>query len=401
MPGVSTLMDIAASPLSPLQNTSLVQHYKDVKNGVPVRPYVPFSKDPNGDVGWRIPNNVIYLAPPGIALDNTWVSEVGVQQRGLTDITARQAFDTAKNLATRCSIQWLKRIEAALSKTSEGAAFWNKVKQTPADQNTREREYENFSKFPYLFLSAGKYPVQLPGKTEEYFLRLKLKTSNASFAGTNADVRLKIGNEPVGQLLDYLPRGMPGLADDFEAGDTRVYVAGPYPALPTSITLHNDSPNFKETLNSLSFTFSEMGKSAGHFLLSLIGGHADLVGTNKAFWTPQKLATVSAAGQPFEIPVDGGNEGSYVLKGTLRKVGEGGGEGLDAWAQYSVTLGQLVCIKESKNDRGSNSDEPFVLALVSSLPGDTRRVRTKPAKDVDKGETVVLNQSITTDKITK
>lgn len=398
LPGVETLMDIAASPLSPLQNTSLVQQYKAVKDGVPIQPYIPFTRDEVADTGWKVPNNVVYLSPPGIALDNSWSAVVGVQQRGLTDLTGRQAFDIAKNLAIQCSTQWLKRIEAAMSKNEENKAFWKLVKETPTDQNTREREFENFSKFPYTFLSAGKYPVQLPGKGDEYFLRIKLKTSNAAFAGTNADVRLKVGNENT--LLDYLPRGLPLVADDFEAGDTRVYVAGPYSALPTSIALHNDSPNFKGIVKALGVSLSKLGESIGGLFLNIIGGHADHVGTNKKIWTPEALAEVTTAGKPFDIEIDGKNEGQYRISGRITRVLEGG-EGTDAWAQYKIVLERLHCIKESKNDRGSNSDEPFLLTLLSSWPGDTTRYRTAPFKDVDKGESPAINYTFTSGRIPK
>ncbi|MES2460752.1 MAG: hypothetical protein V4671_09215 [Armatimonadota bacterium] len=396
MPGVKTLMEIAASPLSPLQNTPIVEHYKQVKDGVSVQPYLPFFKEK----GIKVPENTVYLAPAGIALDNTWVSEIGVQQRGLTDINALQAFDTAKSLATRCSIQWLKRIELAMGKTDENRDFWKKVKETPVDQNTREREYENFSKFPYTFLSAGSYPVELPGTGDEYFLRLKIKTSDAAFAGTNADIRLKTGN--INTLLDYLPRGMPMVADDFEDGDTRVYVAGPFSALPPSITLHNDSPNFRATMAALGNSLNDMKESVGNLFLSLIGGHADLIGTEKQVWLPEDLARVRSlsVGETFNITVDGEHEGKYLMVGRIKKVAEGG-EGIDAWAQYTVQMGRLDCLRESASDRGSNSDEPFVLALCSSLPGDTSRYRTAPFKDIDKGESAVIDYTFTSGRIPK
>lgn len=241
-PGIKQLMDIAASPFSPLQNTSLIQHYKEVKNGTPIQPYLPFSKEDETSRGLKVPDDVIFLAPTGIALDNTWVSEVGVRERGLKDMTGRQAFDTAKALAIQSSTEWLKRIETVMNKTEANRDFWKKVKETSVEQNTREQEYENFSKFPYTFMSAGPYAENLPSAGEEFFLRVKLKTGSAAFAGTNADIRLKVGNQNT--LLDYLPRGLPLVADDFEAGDTRVYVAGPFSAMPTSIALHNDSPDF-------------------------------------------------------------------------------------------------------------------------------------------------------------
>jgi hypothetical protein len=385
-PGVKQLMDLASSGFSPLQNAPIMEEYRRIKeNNTSVRPKLPFLND------IRVPDGIVYLAPAGIALDNTWIAEIGVRERGLTGVTGVEMFNTAKGLATRQTVQWLKRIEAAMIKAGK-QDFWNKVKNDGSTMDTRTAQYEKFDKFPYTFVSAGQYPPQNNVTTEEFYLRVRLKTSNAAFAGTNADIRAKADNS-VEKLLDYMPRAFPGIAhDDFEAGDNEVYTLGPYSSMPKTLTLRNDAPSAGDILKSLGHTFAKAGEKIGNMALSLIAGHADHIGTRKKLWMPEDLARVTTAGSYWTIDVNGGDEGHYQVNGHIRRVAENAAED---WAEYKVEFHTLKCIKEAKWDRGSNSDEPFVLLLVSALPGQLIKGRTEPFNDVDKGELRNISKSYT------
>ncbi|MES2460500.1 MAG: hypothetical protein V4671_07940, partial [Armatimonadota bacterium] len=181
-PGVKQIMSVVCGAGSPLGNSDMCKAYDAATKGTAVRFDVR---------GVKIPENVIYQAPTGIALDNLWLAEIGVKERGLTDMTGKVAFETARALAFETSKQWLLTLEANMTKDGpESAAFWQKVKTQGTDQPTRQQQFENYAKFPYTFLSAGKYPPETLS-AEEYFLRVRLKTARDSGAGTDADIYLR------------------------------------------------------------------------------------------------------------------------------------------------------------------------------------------------------------------
>ncbi|MES2465006.1 MAG: hypothetical protein V4671_30950, partial [Armatimonadota bacterium] len=92
------------------------------------------------------------------------------------------------------------------------------------------------------------------------------------------------------------------------------------------------------------------------------------------------------AGQEFTLAVDGGERGHYKATGYIVKTGESAAGDAQGWREFEVKLMTLDCIKESKWDRGSSSDEPFVLAMLKSLPGTKEAMKTQPFDDVDAGE---------------
>jgi hypothetical protein len=269
----------------------------------------------------------------------------------------------------------------------------------PADngQAEREAEYEKFDRFPYTFLSAGPYPRSSLYDDGTY-LRVRLKTSGESGAGTDATIAVvgHVGNQSQHFVLDYMPKANPLIAyNDFEAGDNTVYVVGPFADLPDTITLENRAPDLPQALGRLIPLFvdavSEYVVSLKDFLLSLIGGHADHIGTRKQVWTPEELKAIGAAPRPFVIDVDGSGEGHYKVHGTIRKTDET--VDTTPWGGYykfQVRLERLECVKESVIDRLSDSDEPFVLALLQPLPGDMVSYASDPFNDVDDGESVEL-----------
>lgn len=385
MGALKPMLDAGCSAFSPLHNAKICDMYDECKTGTPITPSL---------LGVAVPNNVLYAAPPGMNLDARWSAGIGVKVRGLTDMTGNQAFDTARALAQKSSEQWLGIVETKMAALGYGP-FWNQVK-TAATTGTKEQQYENFSKFPYQFISAGPYPPALNTPEAEYYLRVQINTANVANAGTDADIYLKAGGKSF--LLDYMHRANPIIAyNDLERNDNQVYTVGPFTTLPTKIDFYNDSANAGNVLVSLGQEFvnkvTGLIDSIGNFLLSLVGGHADKVGGTKKVFSPAELANISTSGTPFTLQVNGGDEGSYRLNCTIKKTGQTSGNGSADTHTFIVTFNSLYCIAESKVDRLSNSDEPYVLSLVVPLPGGVQKKLFGPFSDVDKGETKGINQS--------
>lgn len=385
-PSVSAFMELACSVFSPLNQSSMCQVWRECQGGQIVHPRKVLGVD--------IPDNIVYLEPPGIALDNTWMAAIGVQQRGVTDVSGEELFDIARGRAEDTSVQWLKRLEGIMQQLGM-LAFWQAVKTT-APVSPKEHEYEHYDRFPYMFLTTGSYPPTLDETGDEYYLRVRLSTSTDADAGTDADIYLLADGAPLFHM-DYLPDANPAIAyNDFEAGDVTAYMVGPFQGLPPAVTLENRSANAGEVLVALGQTFvsaiEDVITASAAFLLSLIGGHADLVKTNKRIWSPAELSQIGYGGTPFECSLEGGDEGHYVVHGTISRTAEGAGtSSAENWIEYSVRLDRLECKRESKFDRFSSSDEPFVLALLVPLPGAVQPFRTEPFMDVDTGESRTID----------
>jgi hypothetical protein len=347
--------------LKPLHNHKVCDFYDECKSGQPIQPAF---------FGITLPNNVLYASPPGMNLDSKWLAGIGVKVRGLTDITGDQAFATARGLAQRAAEQWLAIAESKMNAMG----------------------------------SAGTYPPDINTPEEEYYLRVNIHTADVLNAGTDSDIYLEAGGKKF--MLDYMHRANPIIAyNDLERNDRQVYTVGPFTTMPSSITFFNDSANAGQVLLSLGQAFVNkivsLVDSIGNFLLSLVGGHADKVGGTKRVFQPSELATVTSGGKSFSMTVNGGDEGSYRLDCTIRKTGESTGLGSEDWAEYRVTLNSMYCIAESKVDRLSNSDEPYVLSLLVPLPGAVQKKMFGPYSDVDKGETRSMNYSFGTVRLNK
>jgi hypothetical protein len=391
-PGVSQLMDLASSGFSPLSNSPMVAQYKACKEGKEVQPYVPLTKKKV-----TLPPGILYQAPAGIALDTSWLAPIAAEERGITDVDPETLFGYAKSNAVAASKQWIGKLDKVMRQAGYGK-FWDDLKSTPASMDVRTTQYEDFKRFPYTFLSAGEYPPKqnIAGSyaNEEFYLRLTIKTAGTVGAGTDSDIRLQADGRDY--LLDYMPRATPVLGiNDFEMGDEMVYVAGPFSKMPSSISFKNDSADTGQILESLGRAFAEKWKGIKSTALSVIAGHADKIGTNKQVWFANDLAQIPASGKTFAVPIDGKDEGSYTVHGTIRRTAQSPGNDHQDWAEYEIKFTQLECVRESKWDRGSNSDEPFVMALVNPLPGAAQRFRTEPFSDVDKGETRAMDQTFT------
>jgi hypothetical protein len=376
------LLGRACSAVSPISSGSMCLVWRACNQGLAL-PQIHVGGTP-------IPPGVLYLAPPGIALDSRWMAPIGVEQRGLAGISGQEAFDTARRLAVRSSIQWLQRLESTMVQIG-GASFWQTVKgDGPSSAAQRWRQYEDFSRFPYMMISVGPYPAGVAPEANGVYLRVQIKTANVAGAGTDADIMLEAGGKKA--LLDYMPYQNPLLSyNDFERGDDQVYYVGPYTQLPGSIRLRNRAASAEDVAEQAwaSFTSAveQIVASVPNLFRLILGWSADIVGTKRVLWGTTQLHGIYTA-VPFEIDVKGGGEGRYVVSGWIQRA-----QTLSGAADFLVTLHRLHCIRESEWDQASDSDEPFVMAVLAPFPGNTQRLMTQPYSDVDTGEVRAINRT--------
>lgn len=439
LPGVGKVMEYGCGSLSPISNSDTCKDYKNALKG----------KSPEGAKveGVYIPKGVIYMAPAGINLDSTWLAEIGARERNLVKpgFTAQNAFNIAKSTAVRASEQWLLRLGTAMTQVGKGA-FWKQVTTvgtvdsfefgTSKDgKNLGLAQWEDFGKLGYQFVSAGSYPPKAGDPVEEFFLRVKIKTSNAQYAGTDADIRAVVEGTKIRQvvknpatgkdmisnkrtfLLDNMPSKNEGNFrkvigyNDFEAGDDDVYLIGPLNAMPDTITLENRSATGWEVVKELAKdiwegienTVRSIVDSVVEGFKSLFGSHADFVAQNKQVWRFDKLPKTVGQTEPFSLRLrdpNKGKEGDYTLHGTIRKTADVPGQG-PGDAEYVVRLTDLKCEKESDVDRLGTDDEPFLAVLLNPLGGKTQKKLLGPYEGVDTGETVKVNYEFTPVRIPK
>ncbi|MGH6864686.1 MAG: hypothetical protein ACREDO_00525 [Methyloceanibacter sp.] len=231
---------------------------------------------------------------------------------------------------------------------------------------------------------------------------MQLETGSIPGAGTDADLWLTAkatgGGNPCADRtpcrfrLNYGPaEDTPGLSsvqkdlldwNDFEISSNATYVVGPFSALPAALEIHNDAPKAQDIAAQAAADFGnavedgvEVMKDA---LLNLIAGHADLVGTQILELEADDLPA-SGSEEAFTVRVDGGVEGDYRVRGSIRNLGpkEGG-------TQYEVEVLDLECIEEAFTDQRPDprdrsldkSDEPFVFSMVVPF-GDTAKAQRK------------------------
>lgn len=444
--------------LSPIQSTSLCTSYRACQGGEAVRMNVSGIET----------DDLVYLHPTGIALDTTLITRIGARERNLIDQNGasrgnraqrglspeacnkivnfgvscdhdvrgetctrirspRQCqtdsdylFAQTKRLAGLTTTQWVNLIgEAMEAMGPRQAAFWQRVKTTGSTVTQRERQFEYFSQLPFQFLSTGPFPIANPrvgghasaNSSDGYFLRLKIRTSNDSLSGTDADIKAIVrgsGNQRREFLLDYLPTSnAEGRTDnrllvynDFEQGDNDVYTIGPMPFEPRSVTLKNEAADAGDVFEALWDDFvdglDELGTDLRRLFIGIIGGNADYLGTTSHHaHVNQLMATIRADGGTSRrsMVINAGNDGRYRVYFTYREVNSGltAQQRRDGWKAIEFSVDQLKCHRESEWDRGSNSDEPFVFISISALNGlaDNRlwTYRRGPFNDVDDGET--------------
>lgn len=419
-------LDKALDPIctgySPFQNTALCEEWRLCRGGKAVTISVKGEQN----------DKLVFLDPPGIALDTTWLSRVQAVNRGLVDskgtfapgkdgmhfrreacvkivkapgrevctLDADQAFAGTKDLAIRATKEWAEYLEAAMQAMGpRQAAFWARLKQEGSNEAIQARQYEDFSKLPYQFLAAGPYPIGNPSVRDRegsdnaggWYLRLRVKTARTPLAETDADIhaRIRVNGKDEDRLLDYLPtddkKGRTSnkllVYDDFESGRDTVYMLGPFSARPESIALRNDGGSSKEALTAL---FQDFAKSASgavtrarRALITIVAGEADYVGDAAHYRTFAQIAAKFAASDPrfpsYEevLRVDGRDEGVHDITYRVRSLPANltADEKRQGWLAMEVELRKLKTVKESKIDRPSPSDEPFVIFHTAPLNG--------------------------------
>ncbi|KGM03410.1 hypothetical protein Q760_04030 [Cellulomonas cellasea DSM 20118] len=391
---ISGVMDIVCHPASPLSDGPVCRAYRACRDSAEARP--------EHILGVPIPAGVYYLAPPGIALDSTWQAEIGVQVRGLTDISGKDLFKAATDLARSTSSQWLELLGARMTSLGAGE-FWDQVRTATLPAADRERQFEEFHRFPYGFAAVGPYPPPVNEQADEWYLRVRLVTGRDPGAGTDSDIVVHAGGRS--DVLDYMPRDHPLLAyNDFESGDDQAYYLGPYSSLPPFLEIENRSASVGDVFVALGTSFVRAVQSAvesvAAFLFNLIGGPADLVGNTKMVWTPARLAALADnVTTAFTLQIDGRAEGRYRVYGDIRRERRTVQAGRP-WSDYVVRLNSLFCVKESEWDRGTSGDEPFLLALlVNQAPGQVHRMRTGAFNDVDTGESRTIGHTFPTVRV--
>nr|WP_309689937.1 hypothetical protein [Armatimonas sp.] len=425
LPGVKTVMEAGCHPISPIASDDVCLDFKAAKAGKTIRGAAVNNV--------KIPKGVIYMAPAGINLDSTWMAEIGAKERGIVtgNFSAQNAFHNAEHNAIRASEQWLRRVGAAMNEMGKGA-FWARIQleDSVKGYNTPSADaisqWEDFDKLGYQFVSAGTYPPKAGDKAEEFFLRVKIKTSSAEYSGTDANIYAVVEGANIHNFvngkdthkrsfhLDKMPtKGEGNLKkiisyNDFEAGDEDVYLIGPLNALPDTIRLDNDSASgwdVVETMAKAIWESIENGLKAivdgvVEFFKSLFGSHADFVAQNKKVWKISELPQTVGASATFSVPLNGKKEGNYTLEVTVRKTadipGQRGGD-----AEYVVRLTKLKCLAEATWDRGSNSDEPFLAVLLNPLVSKAQKKIIGPYEDVDADEEVKINYEFAPVRIPK
>ncbi|SOC53787.1 hypothetical protein [Ornithinimicrobium cerasi] len=385
------LLEVLCHPVSPLTKNAVCDMYRACQDGVALGSTTVY--------GVPVPAGLVYLAPPGIALDSRWVAPIGAQQRGFPQADAEMLFTTALRLAGRQSAEILCGLTRALV-APELATFWQHVRSDPAgDEETWQAEFEDFDRQGVRFLGTGEYPPKPAPVAEEWYVRLRLVTADESGAGTDADIYASVDSGPGEHLLDNMPDAGPLLAyDDFEKGDDQVFHIGPFDSFPSELVLRNADADLGDVLEALGRTFVNAVRDAvyaiGDLLLSLIGGHADHVATEHRVWTPAQLAGLTGSGSPFSVDLNGGGEGHYRVHGTIRR-SRRHQLGHVQVSDWEVRLDALEAVEESDWDRGSDSDEPFLIAMLVNQASRTADHHLfGPWSDVDTGERRGLGRTV-------
>ncbi|MFC9688678.1 hypothetical protein ACFTSF_09065 [Kribbella sp. NPDC056951] len=401
---VADVMSIACSAISPLNKMTPCQIYDRCKNAEPVSIEV---------LGIPLPKGMVYVNPPGIALDSTWQAKIAHQIRELPDrtaVTPEALFGAARQLAVDSSVWWLRELGNLMAADPVTKAFWDRVKQTSDAYERRHEQFEDFARFPYTFVSAGNYPPTAADEPWDWYVRLLIKTSDDGEAGTDGTVHVRFGDKEF--PLDYM-KTSPAILEynDFESGDLATYTIGPLKELPREVTFRVESKDIGDIAEVIWDGFigalESLIDSIGDFLLSIFGGHADLVGSRQLVWNAADLENIGYEPVAFSQFIDGDDEGQHHIHGHIRRTDEASGPGVPyEWREFEVYLDRLECWEESTWDRGSDEDEPFVLALLINLSDDqpetrTQKWRCEPGSVDDRGDKVWLRHTFNRIRVPK
>ncbi len=333
---------------------------------------------------------------------------------------ADYVFATTKLLAIQSTQRMFAQLEADMQKMAPGFvdeyfSFWIALKTRGSNFEERTAQFENFSQVPYQFLSAGPYPVKNAAtashphvpSSDGWYMRVRIKTADETGAGTDTDVRLRSGGQDF--LLDYTPRSDPAekvsnrllVYNDFEQGDDDVYTVGPFKDRPSQFVLVNDDAgagdvaeaiwdDFVHTIDVALVDLRRLG-------MSLIGGNADLVGTaqrNESFDEYRQRTRFNPS--QSSITISGGTEGTFIVNMEERPAPNQltSAQRQAGWKGIEIVATTLKCVKESTNDRGSNSDEPYLIMTVAPLNGEVdEKIKFHtfgPYRNIDDGMTANL-----------
>ncbi len=414
MQAIAPMMDLLSSDISPVRESATFTTWRKYKNrseailpGIIDSTAFGNSGAAQNEAGLALesltarpsqlyigmPPNTLFVAPPGMAIDASYLAAIACRERGIVDTTPVRAFIAAYTVSLNASTQWLKRIDQVMKdQLSVGNSFWTDVKTAPPT-NQHHAQYEDFNNLGFMFLSAGKYPEDAAatqaslgnrpnaGPPIEYFLRLKLKTSSEILSGTDADIYAEVDGKRF--LLDYGNVSTKGFADaifaynDFEAGMTTTYTIGPLSAVPTKVRLVNEAGNVGQVLtavgNSIVSGFTSIAVAISDFFGMIIGAKPDYIGEKRKVWSADQLAQITSAGYEEKLYINGGEEGKYDLFVHIQKLSSNNGQ-----STFRITPKRFFCIKESTFDQiGSPpGDEVFLCNVVTGFPGTPTGGRT-------------------------
>lgn len=396
------IADVIFSAWSPLGDSAMARRWRECQSAVVAQPETIAGMEP--------PAGLLYLQPPGIALDNIAMAQIALgtpAEPGKRDLlpsraalTAKQLFDAAKTLAEAHTGQWLACLDLTMADLGLGG-FWTRVKTAPREgeqvfpvdaelaaelaamvvsYRADLREYEDPGLAPFGFLAAGTYPPGPDGADEGWYLRVELATADEHEAGTDADIVLEAGGRR--ELLDLGPQRTPGggldelrlLAhNDFERGARTAYYVGPYADLPSQLTLRNQAADTGDLVQAWWDDTVRIGRDllrkAEETLLSILGGNADFVGSTQKTWDWNTLSAIARSHpEPIRLEFRGGSaEGDFDVTGNL--VVEASGDDLRA----TLNLAQIICLRPASHDTGPSPThaEPFVV-LYLHAPGSAQ-----------------------------
>lgn len=408
---VRQIMEKACHAISPLSKSTVCRLYNRCRTSIPLE-LPPIE-------GIPVPRGIGHVSP-GINLDSRWQAVVGVRERGLDMkpwMDSDEAFETAYNLAARSSCQWLKILETVMVSGLNYADFWNDITSkgvTDAEYKSDVAPFERMDLLPYLFLTAGDYPPDPEdADAEKWYLRLTVHTSDIEQADTDADIIPVIDGVEF-EPLDYKLRKGGSIAqagisyNDFQRNERTVYVVGPLSQPPQEVILRNTAPSASDIpeklWSDLVSLVEEIVDWIGDALLTIIAGHADEVARSKAIISADQIRNMKVGTtESFAIDCNGKSEGHYTVHGTVTATGTPGepfGASKIPTQKFRVTFTELVCEQESKWDRGSDSDEPFVIGMVLAHGGKgSVSWRTSPFEEVNSGTRKDINQSFDMDLI--
>jgi hypothetical protein len=388
---VGPVMEIACAGISPLNKLTPCEIFDRCRDAEAVRTNV---------LGVQLPQGLVYVDPPGIALDSSWQAEIARQVRDIPaddPITARKLYENAKDLAVRASVWWVRSVGDLMAAEARTQAFWARV-MAENTYGSRHAQFEDFSRLPLLFVAHGPYPPTSIGTDWDWYLRLQIRTASETDSGTNGSVTALAGERPF--LLDYGKLSSAVVEyNDFSTGDVQSYLIGPLPELPDTLTFSVEGNDVGDILTVIWEGFVGALKSVvdtlGDFFMSVVGGHADFVAQRSLQWSPDQLAGITYEPLPFREFLDGDDEGQYNVYGSIRRIDHS--DTPRRHSTFEVRIDRLECWEESTE--ASSKDEPFLLALLINLADHDPKSRVQPFRtspaSLDDGESTWINHAFT------